>query len=773
MKLSNGGAVALLIFAEAFTRSHSAFAEDTGTAANARVIEEIIVTAQRRSQSIQDVANSIDAVTGADLDDLGKTNFEDYLTSIGGVGFTQSGIGSVKVGLRGVSAITQDEYGFASTVSTTGLYLDDVAIQGAGALPDINLYDLDRVEVLKGPQGTLYGEGAMGGAIKMILNKPDLSAFEAKGEVTALDTKNADLGYLVRGAVNLPVIEDKLAVRIVGSMSDKEGWIDNVSTGSDGVNETESTSLRATLLAQLSDNFSLELLAMHDEQELDGLSQVVDSLGDLETNLLEDEFSDTEIDLYALTLKYDLGFAELTSVSSWFEKEKDYSQRVPFWLDEFLLPLIGFPPAGFSNNETLSVHDESETFSQELRLVSNGDDNFDWTVGAFYRDRERDVCTPYDSPAAQDFNGLLNSLMLGVLAFPATTFDCEQQPASGLDTFVRSASENFEQTAVYGEINWEFADTLELTLGARYFDEEVEFTDDELAFGVLSFLTIPPSSSTTSDDDVLFKAGVSWAPDDNQLYYFNVAEGFRSGGSNLNATISTDPGRYRAFESDNLINYELGAKTTWYDGRLTLNGTLFYSDWSDIQANVTVPAITTPTVNVLTSGGDAEVAGIEVQLSYVVSDNWSMGLSATSQEAEFTDPDPGANIVEDSELPNAPELTASMFVSYTYPLQIGELFGRLEYRYVDEQRTAVEPLVPLSPLYDDSRSILDSYDVTNFTLGLRTENWYVTAFVKNLTDERYGVDLGVYQSFFVGGGTPDRTALGTPRTIGLTFGINL
>lgn len=736
------------------------------------VIEEIIVTAQRRSQSIQSVANSIDAVSGAELDELSKTNFEDYITSIGGVGFTESGIGSVKVGLRGVSAITQDEYGFASTVSTTGLYLDDVAVQGAGALPDMNLYDLQRVEVLKGPQGTLYGEGAMGGAIKMILNKPELSAFEAKGEITGINTENADTGYQVRGAVNIPLIENKFAVRIVGSSAERKGFIDNINTGEDGVNDTDSWSLRATALAQLTDSFSAELLIMHDEMEMDGLAQEISTLGDLKTSLMENEFSDTEIDIYALTLTYDFGFAELTSVTSQFEKEKSYQQRVPFSIDEFILPIVGLPPVGFSNSETLSVHDESETFSQEIRLVSSGDSQLDWTVGAFYRDRDREVCTPYDSPATQDLNTLLGLSGLGFLAFPATTFDCELQPASGLDSFVRTGIETFEQTAVYGEVNWAFLENLQLTVGARYFDEEVKFTDDEEAFGVLAFLSIPSVSSKTSDDDVLFKVGLAWTPQDNQLYYFNVAEGFRSGGSNLNAAISTDPNRYRAFESDDLVNFEFGAKTTWVEGRLTLNGTVFYTDWSNIQANVTVPAITTPTVTVLTDGGDAEISGVELLVNYLANENWSAGISLTAQEAEFTDPELGANIVADSQLPNAPDLTWSAHVQYDHAFALGNFFARLEHRYVDDQRTIVEPAVALSPLYNDDAAILDSYGVTNLTIGLRSETWYVTAYVQNLSDEEYAVDNGVYQSFFVGGGTPDLLTVGTPRTVGLTVGIN-
>ena len=178
MKKIANGSVAPLICALGIGGPQVVLAQDAD--GSGFVLEEILVTAQRRTQNIQDVANSITALSGADLDALGKVGFEDYISGVGGVGFTRNGNGSVKIGLRGVSAVAQDQYAFASTVSTTGLYLDDVAIQGAGALPDLNLYDLQRIEVLKGPQGTLYGEGAMGGAIKVITNKPELSGFAAK-----------------------------------------------------------------------------------------------------------------------------------------------------------------------------------------------------------------------------------------------------------------------------------------------------------------------------------------------------------------------------------------------------------------------------------------------------------------------------------------------------------------------------------------------------------------------------------------------------------------
>lgn len=769
MKKITNGSIAPLVCALGITGPQMALAQDSGDG-SAFTLEEILVTAQRRTQNIQDVANSITALSGADLDALGKVGFEDYISGVGGIGFTRNGNGSIKVGLRGVSAVAQDQYAFASTVSTTGLYLDDVAIQGAGALPDLNLYDLQRIEVLKGPQGTLYGEGAMGGAIKLITNKPELSGFEAKAEGSMISIDNADLGYRARGAVNIPIIEDRVAARIVGSTEERKGFIDNVATGEDGVNDIDSWSIRGSLLAQVTENFSVELLAMHDQQEADGFPNEVNGLGDLETDILEDEYNDIEIDLYALTLKYDLGFAELTSVSSYFEQEREFAVKTPLSIDEIILPILGLPPFGFSNNETLGIYDDTETFSQEIRLVSPGDETLDWTVGAFYRDRDRDICTYYDSPAAEDMNAFLPIIGLEALQFPPTTFNCDVTPPTGLDILNRTATESFEQLAVYGEVSWEFAEQWEVTVGARYFDEEVEFTDSQAAFGLFGFLGVPEASNETTDSDTLLKGGLSWRPNDDQLYYFNVAEGFRSGGSNLNAADTTDPDSFRAFDSDDLVNYELGAKTSWLDGRLVLNGALFYTEWSDVQVEVFVPAVTVEAVAVLTSGGDAEITGAEIELNYLPTENLALGLTATVQDTEFTDPDADANIKEDSQLPNAPDLTASMYAQYTMPTSFGDLFGRVAYRYIDEQRTVVEPEVPLTFGYDDDTTILDDYSVVDLTIGLSTETWYVTGFVSNLTDEDYALDYGYGNSFVISGGNPNMTAVGTPRTYGLTVG---
>ena len=793
-----------LASAVSLATAEMAMAEETSSSAEYDYfeIQEIIVTAQRRSQSIQDVANSVEAITGDVLDELGKVGLDDYISSVGGVGYTKSGGGSVKLGMRGISPVGQtDQYAFAQTVSTVGVYLDDVAVQGAGSLPDLNLYDMQRIEVLKGPQGTLYGDGAMGGAIKMILNKPDLMAFEAKGEVSAMDTEGADIGHRVRGAVNIPIVEDKLAVRLVGSTSEQKGWIDNIATGEDDINDTDSWSLRATALVQINDNFSAELMVMHDEQDMKGFGDEVIGLSDSKTDMLEDQLNDVEVDLYALTLKYDFGFAELTSITSLFEKERRLATRVSLSLDDFFIPFILYPiasatsdpltalnglPLGFDDNSLLSAIDEEETFSQELRLVSNGDNDIDWTVGLFYRDRERDACSTFDSPAMDDLNQYLidtNSFLVTGLQ-PATTIDCAIKPASGLDSTGRIAQETFEQFSVYGELNWEMTETLELTAGFRHFDEEVALSEALSASGAFATFgyASAPASNKAQEDDILFKLGLSWAPTDHQLYFFNIAEGFRSGGTNLQASRTAEPEHYRAYESDSLINYELGAKTTWLDGKLTLNGAIYYSDWSDVQTAISVPTFDLSSeVIVLTPGGDAEVKGIELYTTYLPTESLLMGMSITYQEAEFTDTIAEANIVEDSDLPNSPDLTVSLFAQYTRQLDIGDVFARVEYRHVDDQRSVVEPESPyVAPLafgnpdavYNDDSTILPSYDVTNLTIGLRTDTWYVTGYVNNLFDEHYRVAYGYGQSFPSEGANPTMASVGSPRTVGLTVGTN-
>jgi iron complex outermembrane recepter protein len=738
----------------------AAAAETRRNADDNFALEEVVVTAQRREQGIQDVANSLEVITGGQLDTLGQVEFEDYMGTISGVGFSKSGEGSNKIGLRGISSFTENRYGVTDSVSTVGLYIDEIPLAGAGSLPDLALFDLSRIEVLKGPQGTLYGEGAMGGAIRMITNAPDLAAFSGKTEATLSSTEHGGVNYQARGMVNLPLAQDRVAMRIVGSYRDESGFIDNVTTGEKGLNGLQQWSVRALLRAQVTDNFSVDLFHLHDDQRLDGLNRQTLGLDDFKTDLHENEYSDNKVDVSALTLRYDFGFAALSSVSSYFKTERNFSSRFALGLDTFL-PLFGVPAVG-SVSESLGFEDRPETFTQELRLVSQGDQRFDWVAGAFYRDRDRRICAPADAPAA-NANVALNAAGLGALAFPVTTTACEIPPPSGLDTLETHTRETYEQLALYAETNFALTDRWELTVGARWFDEEVGVTSQNLFFGPLAAFNAPALSAKVSSSDVLFKGGLSWALSDNHLIYVNASQGFRSGAPNLNSVYLG--GQFAQYDSDSLWNYELGNKSTWFDGRLITNAAVYYLDWSDIQSArfIFSPILRGP-VTVFANAGSAEIRGLDLQLTAKLTADLELGASVNLQDSEFTQVEADTFIVEGSSLPNAPDLTAYAYAQYSMPIARGSGFVRLDYRFVDEQ---TQLPVMIGNVSDPRR--LRSYSVGNLYVGYEADRWYLTAFVNNVADKRAYVGL---DTIVTRGTIPDTAALIQPRMVGMTVGFN-
>ena len=210
-------------------------------------LEEIVVTAERRTQNQQDVPTALQAFTGRGLERRGADGFEDYVLSVPGLSFRDQGAGATRIAIRGVSNVSASDFGVTTPVSTVGLYLNDVPIQGTSQLPDLNLYDLEQIEVLKGPQGTLYGEGAMGGAIRMTLARPDPAEFSARGEVIGSFTKSGGFNNGGRAAVNIPLAQDTTALRIVGTYRDNDGFVDNVARDEDDANSSSAYSVRALL----------------------------------------------------------------------------------------------------------------------------------------------------------------------------------------------------------------------------------------------------------------------------------------------------------------------------------------------------------------------------------------------------------------------------------------------------------------------------------------------------------------------------------------------
>lgn len=721
-------------------------------------LEEIVVTANRREQDVQEVPASVQVLSGRVLDQLGANDFEDYLNAISGVGMTRSGSGTVKAGVRGVSNVIGSDSGVGDSTSAVGLYLNDVPIQGSGPLPDMALYDVQRIEVLKGPQGTLYGEGAMGGAIKMILTPPEPGVFSTRAEGGVSVTEDGGTNYEVKGVVNLPLIDERMAARLVASYRDDGGFVDNTFTNRDDVDSSTTLNFRGLLTWSLTDALSAEVLALHQDFDQDDFGEVVAGLGDLQSNLPEDRYHNVDFDLYALTLKYDLGGAELVSSSSYWQNERQQFYRagtvgyfLNFTLEPFGLPLVApADPQGF----TLFL--DQQAFTQELRLSSTGDERIDWAVGAFYRSA-RQNSTGYDTVV--NFQAINDAMQSAGTFPPSALFESSYE-------FESKINEQFKQTALFGEVDIGLTDRLDLKLGARWFEEDLDLYQRSEGLNLVALdlegLGIPNpdiSNASAKDDNVIGRAGLSYRLSDDKMLYTLVSQGFRSGGPNFNAGLSgtTVPD---LFKSDSLINYEIGAKTTWLDGRLIANASVYFIDWSDVQ--VRVSGATTAYID---NAGKAEVRGGELQLIAAPADRWQLGLNLGLLQSELTSLAPGASGRIGSELPNAPETTGSAYVQYKWPLAVwGDAHVRADYLYVGEQTME---LLPVSGPTDDY--YLDAYDIGRVQAGVENDRWGAFVFADNIWNERAVTSksrLNPPLNF------EERLSLIRPRTYGVRFRVS-
>lgn len=737
------------------------------TSTDTRKMEEIIVTAARREQDIQDVVGGIEVFTGAALEKEGADGFEDYVIKIPGVGFRKEGTGGTKLGMRGVSNISGNISGILDGSSTVGLYLNDVPMQGSSALPDLGLYDLSRVEALKGPQGTLYGEGSMGGAIKMILNSPSMEEFEAKGEYTQSETKRGGTNRSFKGAVGGPIIPSKLGVRLVLTDRSDSGYIDYTELGKKDANESEAESVRVLVNLQATEKLYAEFLYFNDKSSSDAAANVQpENREKLINSQKEDDFYDLDFNLTGLTLKYEFESVELSSVTSLLKTDSD--ALYPFGLTAStidsesrpFLEAIGFIPvdislsgSDISDQEEYVINTVQDGVAQELRLVSLGDQRLNWVAGIFYTDREQvykstlfmdpDLVTPLGAPIP----GLLD----------ADTSD----PRS----LRRDGKQTTEQTAVYVEGTYDILSNLELTAGIRWFDETLSLHDEFEVYGIYAFVyqaSSAPSKFITdveeNNEGILPKLSLAWYINEDDMVYGLISRGFRAAGPN--AQFQFNVGK-PIVDPDYLWNYEIGTKTQWLDGALTINASLFYLDWENFQAQRRgvgqVGALDVDTLYV-DNIGDAEVKGAELQLTWLPFSGGVMGISLGYLDGEVVETVEGSNATVGGRLPNMPEIGGNVFFGYQRSIyEKYNLSFNISLQHVDSQGT-------IEVTDEDPEGLpTDAYNMLKANIGVEGSNWGFSIFGDNLLDEN--VELQQYEPFK----GDVLTTIGRPKTIGLTI----
>ena len=727
------------------------------THAQDREIEEIVVTAAYREQSIQDVVGSAQVFGGAALDERGATGLEDYLLEVPSISLERSGNGTSKISIRGISNVNSSDLGYGGGSPTTGVYIDDVAIQGSGVFPDLNLFDLERIEVLKGPQGTLYGEGSMGGAIKMVTNAPDLEEWAVRTQASASTTSEGEPGFEIRGAVNVPIWRDLVAARIVANRRRSGSFIDYTTLGEDDANQVDAESLRAVVRFQPFESFQLDYMFLYDYEDRDQFPVVdIGREEDLVNTREENQFARTRFAINTVTARWELPFATLTSVSAFYDTYRNSRRRTPVLQNLIALQLLesGITAPDIFRIASTQVATKLDSFSQELRLVSAGDETIDWIAGVFYRDRSQSFeQEKREDSVPEDPTGLFTGLLAGF-----NPLQGRQEQGFG--------DEEFKQIAGYGEVTWEIFDRVDLTGGLRAFSEEISFFIDTQFYGVEAFLlatdpsTIDPVTMTArkffsqslQTDGLLPKVALSWQATDDYLLYATVSRGFRSGTPNIYSALESGP---PVVEPDYVWNNEVGAKLTWLDGTLVTNVSAYHIDWQDLQGTILGTArLGQAEVQFahLANAGDAVVMGAEGSVQWAPLDGLLLNLAGGYNHGEITSPKEGSQVRRGSKLPSTPELTGSTSGQYSHPLPF-DLTGDVSagYSYVAEQNMIFETSgiggIPI-----------DGYGLFRAAIGIGRENWRIQLFGENLADDR--AVIAITQPI------PQATVI-TPRVIGL------
>ena len=733
------------------------------------ISQEIIVTAQKRATTLQEVPFSIAAMTGDDLTESGATNIVELARNVPGLYIADLGPGQSQVAIRGISAgqVIRDQPGVKESV---GIYLDESPISVALFTPDLDLYDLDRVEVLRGPQGTLFGAGSSSGTVRYITAQPDIGNSGGSVDFTINSATDGQMGNDVRGAFNLPLGESA-AMRTVVYRSELAGFIDSQYPGRttrEDVNSGERSGGRVAFRFEPSDNFVITPRIVFQKLETEGFPRYdfYNILGNTYTTTepqvrvsergqitqLQEGLNDDFL-MGDLKLEFSFGDVGITSVTNYIDRQvkvvRDASQLTGSVTDD-----VGGTAAQVRLDSPLVDDTDLQAFSQELRIGSSGEGPFQWLVGAFYQEADRDYSQTLPTPGYDE-------ILPRGLGAPADT------------PYYSRLTYDFSQFAVFGEATWRINQHWGMTGGLRYYD----FEEDRIITIAGAFADLPhfDELGTTSSDGVSPRVILAFNPSKDTQFTAQVARGFRLGGINdpLNVTLCQGNdldiyGGRPTWDDEEVTNYELGMKSRLADGRLTLNGAVFLSKIDGLQVVADAGSCSSRII----LNADAQSRGAEVELFYRPNQSWDVGVSATYADAEITEsqlitgtPDPIGGIREGNRLPTSPQLQAVATLAYNFPLGAQESYIRLTAQHVGTSYTqladqeanfgvisnvATRPtgsarLIDFGGIPADTTINFDpelpAYEIVNLRWGFRADDWEAGVFINNLLDERAFLSL--------------------------------
>jgi iron complex outermembrane recepter protein len=761
------------------------------------MLQEVIVTATKREANLQNVPFSVSATSQDQIRNSGAEDLVELARNIASFTVADLGPGQSQMAIRGISSgqVIRDQPGVKEQV---GVYLDESPISVALFTPDLELFDLDRFEVLRGPQGTLFGAGSEAGTVRYITRQPQLGRVEVFTDASVEGVDYGSVGGMARGAFNVP-LGDTAAVRLVLYYHHLPGFIDAIQPGGGShqdVNDGDRTGARLSFLWKPNDSLSITPRVVYQNLTTNGFPRVdlynilanpyttvaPVTIGNLQQYTQQREGLLDQFVLTDLDVNWNFGAATLTSITSYTHRNvrvlRDATQ---------LSGSVTYDVAGTSSlkptpaevqdlvrmNSPLYDRTGLNVFSQELRVSSNGTEAVDWLVGGFFQHVDRHYGQDLPTPGYDAFS---RTLPLAVFGFP----DSAATGAPPDTPFYSDLSYRLKQYAAFGEATWHVTNQWALTAGLRYY----KFTEDKNLYfaGVFSAPTLGVVPASTDSSGTSPRFILSYKPTDDAQLYAQAARGFRLGGINdpinLPLCSPTDKivfGSNPNWRDEKTWDYELGAKTQWLDRRLTFNIDVFYNDIKDLQATTTAGTCSSRVVfNVPT----ARSTGVEMELFARPNTTWDFGVSASYIDAKLTSsvtstiPPPAGSppgtpptvvvvggLQDGNRLPTAPKTQAAAFLGYTLPLNSGrDFFTNFTVQYVGSSFSQFENEEPgwgeicsgcnnpnaaglrgfggpLSVTSFTFNPELPSYTIGNLRLGIKTDHWQAAAYINNLWDE--------------------------------------
>ena len=746
---------------------------DSSTLDHSASLEEIVVTAEKRSSTVQTTPVSITAITGEDLRSMGVSSAQGLAAEVPGLAISSSGPGQAQYEIRGMTAD-------AGEASTIGFYLDEIPItppttatNGKVAI-DPDLYDLARVEVLRGPQGTLYGAGSMGGTVKLVTTPPDPNAFYGSSDTIVSGTDRGGVNYGQKAMLNFPLIEDLAALRLVGTYTHTSGWIDRIVVpnfplqtnptpgyyGSvrgnlrnaprgqvyRGVNDESLESGRASLLVEPNEFFSLFASVMYQRTAQGGMSNYDSDPGTLahyEPFNIAEPYSDQFL-VYDVTAALTLTPFTVTSATGyWTRKSIQIQDATEATQNGFMFPTfsasggLGIGPA--SSSEV----DSTRQFSQEIRLASNTEGRLRWLLGGFYSKYDFTVHTAETVPGFATVDG-------GAFGI-SNVFD-------GISPLT------LIQRALFGNLSYRLTDQLTATVGARYFSfsNTVESLYSGIFFGTTDTSIATSSAAATGTNPM---ANLSYSPNKNLLLYATAAKGFREGAGNFPVPTTGVVGSTclqslqaigrtsapLAYAPDTVWSYELGEKLQLMDKKLTINGDIFYMKWSKVQTPVALSC----GVGFTDNAADVGLRGGELEVHAKLLPQLTLIQNVGYVHAAYIDAAPGTGIVVGQSPTNVPKWTISTILKFEQPL------------YAETRAVAQVTNSYVSSMHDLTYTLntIPSRDTTGFRAGVEGHAWSAVLFIDNVLNKRQVLSaINLLAPF---GPTYNRLATNQPLTMGI------